>query len=54
MFLVVTGSSTSSIATTLINRAKALGQDILIDYDHQTLHIEKTGKEGSGCRLVQR
>ncbi|MEA9439262.1 phage protease [Aeromonas caviae] len=34
-----------SIATTLINRAKALGQDILIDYDHQTLHIEKTGKE---------
>lgn len=34
-----------AIATTLINRAKALGQDILIDYDHQTLHIEKTGKE---------
>ena len=34
-----------TIATTLINRAKALGQDILIDYDHQTLHIEKTGKE---------
>ncbi|MFM5241203.1 phage protease [Aeromonas rivipollensis] len=34
-----------SIATTLINRAKALGQDILIDYDHQTLNIEKTGKE---------
>lgn len=34
-----------SIATPLINRAKALGQDILIDYDHQTLHIEKTGKE---------
>ncbi|WP_429108189.1 phage protease [Aeromonas media] len=34
-----------SIATTLVNRAKALGQDILIDYDHQTLHIEKTGKE---------
>ncbi|MDH0308079.1 phage protease [Aeromonas caviae] len=34
-----------TIATTLINRAKALGQDILIDYDHQTLNIEKTGKE---------
>ncbi|MCU9924017.1 phage protease [Aeromonas caviae] len=34
-----------SIATTLINRAKALGQDILIDYDHQTLNVEKTGKE---------
>lgn len=34
-----------SIATTLINQARALGQDILIDYDHQTLHIEKTGKE---------
>ncbi|MFM5558740.1 phage protease [Aeromonas rivipollensis] len=34
-----------AIATTLINRAKALGQDILIDYDHQTLNIEKTGKE---------
>ncbi|BBG84624.1 Mu-like prophage FluMu I protein [Aeromonas hydrophila] len=33
------------IATTLINRAKALGQDILIDYDHQTLNVEKTGKE---------
>ncbi|MEI4930725.1 phage protease [Aeromonas caviae] len=34
-----------TIATTLINRAKALGQDILIDYDHQTLNVEKTGKE---------
>lgn len=34
-----------SIATTLISRAKALGQDILIDYDHQTLNVEKTGKE---------
>ncbi|MFM4729296.1 phage protease [Aeromonas caviae] len=34
-----------SIAITLINRAKALGQDILIDYDHQTLNVEKTGKE---------
>lgn len=34
-----------SIATTLINRAKALGQDILIDYDHQTLNVEKTGNE---------
>ncbi|WP_421258658.1 phage protease [Aeromonas sp. 600886] len=33
------------IAAALIARAKALGQDILIDYDHQTLHIEKTGKE---------
>lgn len=34
-----------TIATTLINRAKALGQDILIDYDHQTLNVENTGKE---------
>lgn len=34
-----------TIASTLINRAKALGQDILIDYDHQTLNVEKTGKE---------
>lgn len=34
-----------TIATTLVNRAKALGQDILIDYDHQTLNVEKTGKE---------
>ncbi|WP_323939586.1 phage protease [Aeromonas caviae] len=34
-----------TIATTLINRAKALGQDILIDYDHQTLNVEKTGKK---------
>lgn len=34
-----------TIATTLINRAKVLGQDILIDYDHQTLNVEKTGKE---------
>ncbi len=33
-----------SIATTLINRAKALGQDILIDYDHQTLKVDQNGQ----------
>jgi phage I-like protein len=33
-----------SIATTLINRAKALGQDILIDYDHQTLKTDQNGQ----------
>lgn len=32
------------IATTLINRAKALGQDILIDYDHQTLKVDQNGQ----------
>jgi len=33
-----------TIATTLINRAKALGQDILIDYDHQTLKVDQNGQ----------
>lgn len=33
-----------TIATTLINRAKALGQDILIDYDHQTLKTDQNGQ----------
>ncbi|MFQ2659215.1 phage protease [Aeromonas caviae] len=33
-----------TIATTLINRAKALGQDILIDYDHQTLKVDHNGQ----------
>lgn len=33
-----------SIATTLINRAKTLGQDILIDYDHQTLKVDQNGQ----------
>jgi phage I-like protein len=33
-----------TIATTLINKAKALGQDILIDYDHQTLKVDQNGQ----------
>lgn len=33
-----------TIATTLINRAKTLGQDILIDYDHQTLKVDQNGQ----------
>ncbi|WP_421290914.1 phage protease [Aeromonas taiwanensis] len=33
-----------AIATTLINRAKTLGQDILIDYDHQTLKTDQNGQ----------
>ncbi|QLL83973.1 phage protease [Aeromonas caviae] len=33
-----------AIASTLINRAKALGQDILIDYDHQTLKVDQNGQ----------
>ncbi|MFQ2856879.1 phage protease [Aeromonas caviae] len=33
-----------AIATTLINRAKTLGQDILIDYDHQTLKVDQNGQ----------
>ncbi|MFM4845805.1 phage protease [Aeromonas caviae] len=33
-----------TIATTLINRAKAFGQDILIDYDHQTLKVDQNGQ----------
>ncbi|MFM5032435.1 phage protease [Aeromonas media] len=33
-----------TIATTLISRAKALGQDILIDYDHQTLKTDQNGQ----------
>ncbi|MGL6454479.1 phage protease [Aeromonas caviae] len=33
-----------TIATTLINRAKVLGQDILIDYDHQTLKVDQNGQ----------
>ena len=32
------------IAAVLIAQAKALGQDILIDYDHQTLNAAKNGK----------
>nr|WP_265461194.1 phage protease [Aeromonas salmonicida] len=32
------------IAAALIARAKALGQDILIDYDHQTLKTEQNGQ----------
>lgn len=32
------------IAATLIARAKALGQDILIDYDHQTLKVDQNGQ----------
>lgn len=33
-----------SIATTLINRVREMGQDILIDYDHQTLKIDQNGQ----------
>ncbi len=33
-----------TIASSLINRAKALGQDILIDYDHQTLKTDQNGQ----------
>jgi phage I-like protein len=33
-----------SIATTLINRVRELGQDILIDYDHQTLKTDQNGQ----------
>ncbi|MGS3174499.1 phage protease [Aeromonas sanarellii] len=33
-----------AIASTLINRAKTLGQDILIDYDHQTLKVDQNGQ----------
>ena len=32
------------IAAALIARAKALGQDILIDYDHQTLKTDQNGQ----------
>lgn len=32
------------IAASLIARAKALGQDILIDYDHQTLKTDQNGQ----------
>ncbi|MDD9308396.1 phage protease [Aeromonas hydrophila] len=32
------------IAAALIARAKALGQDILIDYDHQTLKVDQNGQ----------
>ncbi|WP_157772238.1 phage protease [Zobellella denitrificans] len=32
------------IAAGLIARAQALGQDLLIDYEHQTLHAAKNGK----------
>ena len=32
------------IAAALIAKAKGLGQDVLIDYDHQTLNAAKTGK----------
>ncbi|WP_421261213.1 phage protease [Aeromonas jandaei] len=32
------------IAAALITRAKALGQDILIDYDHQTLKTDQNGQ----------
>ncbi|HAU4893076.1 TPA: hypothetical protein RQN04_001260 [Aeromonas hydrophila] len=32
------------IAAALIARGKALGQDILIDYDHQTLKIDQNGQ----------
>jgi phage I-like protein len=32
------------IAAALIDRAKALGQDILIDYDHQTLKTDQNGQ----------
>lgn len=34
----------ADIAATLIARAAALGQDILIDYEHQTLNKEKNGQ----------
>ncbi|WP_454009988.1 phage protease [Aeromonas sp. Marseille-Q7275] len=33
-----------SIATTLINRVREMGQDILIDYDHQTLKTDQNGQ----------
>ncbi|RSM31819.1 hypothetical protein C5B77_09350 [Aeromonas salmonicida] len=33
-----------SIATTLINRVRDMGQDILIDYDHQTLKTDQNGQ----------
>lgn len=33
-----------SIATTLINRVRETGQDILIDYDHQTLKTDQNGQ----------
>ncbi|WP_339331735.1 phage protease [Aeromonas caviae] len=33
-----------AIATTLINRVRAQGQDILIDYDHQTLKTDQNGQ----------
>lgn len=33
-----------SIATTLINRVREIGQDILIDYDHQTLKTDQNGQ----------
>jgi len=32
------------IAAALIARAKGLGQDILIDYDHQTLKVDQNGQ----------
>lgn len=35
---------TAEIAATLISNASALGQDILIDYEHQTLNKEKNGQ----------
>ncbi|WP_413165653.1 phage protease [Aeromonas salmonicida] len=33
-----------SIAITLINRVREMGQDILIDYDHQTLKTDQNGQ----------
>lgn len=33
-----------AIATTLLNRVREQGQDILIDYDHQTLKIDQNGQ----------
>ncbi|MEG0007960.1 MAG: phage protease [Aeromonas sp.] len=33
-----------AIATTLINRVREQGQDILIDYDHQTLKTDQNGQ----------
>ncbi|MFB2859993.1 phage protease [Aeromonas hydrophila] len=41
MWQVVTGKLDGQIAAALIARAKALWQDILIDYDHQTLKTDQ-------------